>query len=61
MQLRSCVAVAADWWLQLWLDPLDWESPYATGVALKEQKDQKKKKKKKKKERKKKKKGKERE
>ena len=26
-------------WLQLWLDPLAWEPPYASGVALKKKKD----------------------
>ena len=37
-QIPSCCGCGVGWRLQLGLDPLAWEPPYAVGVALKGQK-----------------------
>ena len=37
-QIWCCCGCGVGWQLQLWFDPLAWESPYAAGVALKRQK-----------------------
>ena len=33
-RIWCCCGSGIDWWLQLQLDPLAWEPPYATGAVL---------------------------
>ena len=41
-QIPSCGGFGVGWQLQLRLDPLAWEPPYAAGVALKSKKEKRK-------------------